>query len=80
MKSISHQSLNQKNTYDTTPYTLQHRLHAGFWHTWSGTPPFCRTPRHASSSHQNWARPTELPSCCTDRLELSSGTSALDTD
>ena len=55
------------------------RLHAGFWHFWSGTPPFCRTPRHAGSSHQNGARPMEFSSCCTDRLELSSGTSALDT-
>jgi len=52
----------------------------GFWHLWSGTPPFCWTPQHAGSSHQNWARPTEFSSCCTDRLELSSGTSALNTD
>jgi len=27
-----------------------------------------------------WARPTEFSSCCTDHLELSSGTPALDTD
>jgi len=27
-----------------------------------------------------WARPTESSSCCTDCLELSSGTPALDTD
>jgi len=33
---------------------------------------FYWTPRHAGSSHQNWARPTEFFSCCTDRLELSS--------
>jgi len=46
----------------------------------SGEPPFCWTPRHAGSSHQNWARPTEFCSCCTDRLELSSSTPALDTD
>jgi len=59
---------------------LQARLHAGFWHLWSGTPPFCWTPRHAGSSHQNWARPTEFSCCCTDRLELSSGTPALDTN
>ena len=52
----------------------------GFRYLWSNTPPFCWTPRHAGSSHQNWARPTEFFSCCTDRLELSSGTSALDTD
>jgi len=38
------------------------------------------TPRHAGSSHQNWARPTEFSSCCTDRLELSSGTPALVAD
>jgi len=30
--------------------------------------------------NRNWAQPTEFSSCCTDRLELSSGTSALDTD
>jgi len=35
---------------------------------------------NAGSSHQNWTRPTEFSSCCTDRLELSSGTPALDTD
>jgi len=34
---------------------------------------------HAGSSHQNWAR-MEFSSCCTDRLELSSGTSVLNTD
>jgi len=61
------------------PSILQARLHAGFRHLWSGTL-FCWTPRHAGSSHQNWARPTEFSSCCTDRLELSSGTSALNTD
>jgi len=62
------------------PCILQARLHVGFRHLWSGTPAFCWTPRDAGSSHQNWARPTEFSSCCTDLLELSSSTSALDTD
>jgi len=36
---------------------------------------------HSSSyRYSAIARPTEISSCCTDRLELSSGTPALDTD
>ena len=68
------------STYSTTIVAIIERLHAGFWHLWSGTPPFCWMLRHAGISHQNWARPTEFSSCCTDRLELSSGTPVLDTD
>jgi len=35
---------------------------------------------NAGSSQRNWARQTKFSSCCTDRLELSSATPALDTD
>jgi len=42
--------------------------------------PFCRTPRHAGPSYQNWTWSTELPSCSTNRSELFAGTPMLDTD
>ena len=62
------------------PCILQARLHAGRWRHWSGASPFRRTPRHAGPSYENRTRPTELPSCSTNRLELSAGTPTLDTD